>query len=93
VHRLHVVVDVRLTLVLGGHVLVRVVGMAELGVIVFVLMSRAQVFETSRMRVPTVGDVVMAVAVGHGLVRVLLPPSLGVRHLLSPFDDPNQAKP
>jgi hypothetical protein len=85
VDRLDVVVDVRFVLVFGRQVLVGIVSVTHRSMIVFVLVCGVQMLEATMTNVPVVGDVVMAVAVGHGFVAVLLPLGLGIGHRLPPF--------
>ena len=86
VDRLHVVVDMRFTLVFGRYVFVGIVRMNQRRMIVFVLVCRTQVLEAADVQAPVVGNVIMAVAVCHGVVSVLLPLSLGIGHRSAPFD-------
>jgi len=61
------------------------VGVRQRSMIVFVLVRGAKVLEAAGVQAPVVGNVIMAVVVGHAFVSVFLPLSLRVRHRLAPF--------
>ncbi|MDQ3639980.1 MAG: hypothetical protein M3450_00575, partial [Actinomycetota bacterium] len=71
-----VVVVVRFSLVLALEVLMGEVGVLELGVVVVVLVLRAQVVEAPGQPIVIVRHVVMGMRVHHGIVAVRLPLSL-----------------
>ena len=74
------VVDVRLALVLLVEILVGIVGVAEGGVVVLVIVSRAQVHEPAGRIVVVVRHVVMGVVVGQSRMIVLFK-GVMIRHV------------